>query len=46
MKTITILRTEAPQFEQQFKSLLQRKVETAAEVESLVKEMQADAGIN
>ena len=37
MEKITTLRTESPQFEQEFESLLRRQVETAADVESLVK---------
>ena len=37
MDKITILRTEDPQFEQAFKTFLQRQTETAADVERLVK---------
>ena len=42
MKKITILSTKEPQFEQAFNSLLQRQVETASDVEALVKTILQD----
>ena len=42
MEKIKILRTAEPQFEQEFKTLLQRQVETANDVEAVVKTILID----
>jgi len=42
MEKIKILRTAEPQFEQEFKALLQRQVDTANDVEAIVKTILSD----